>query len=1043
MNKVVLWAVAAAVLGFPLHSKANPIGFVSFGFTVGLEVEPGSVSVPLPLFREAGFAGISTNTLTVVRTLESGGSATTLETLIWAVGETDKTVTVVNQDHYVGGTITLTLSAAGEVDQTAVIDRVEDQPVSTVNPRFVGEPFTFGEWTMDLAAATLAVATTNVNACTLVFFTGALWCPYCMGMERDLLSTQAFKEFVRTNTIALVEIDNDKRDGSAPSLLRYAVYTGVTNDTRNGHSGAGYLSRHGITVADAEAVQARNRTVQAAWMLPGATRIGYPTLLMLRKDGSIAGRFSGSYRMTDNTVIPAVQSFDLGINMLRLHELLALARDPWEAGEEANGHTTRTAETLGARDSVTASLRAMDVKDVYVLRTAAGLRQTVAVSGPEDAAVQVAVLDATGQTVQAQSGSLTNGVAVTADITGTGVFYAAVTAGGAAVQVSNPNTTVRPYTLTTRFDLVVSEVAGTLALAPYAEDGTFVTSLATVSNAVYRFVANGAALTFPEGGFERVEGDLYRAVTGGDAALRLTDVSAGDTFTWQVLNPEVGGFTQAAFFGHTRVAFVQSVPFIQTTGGWTLIEKRSGALPPGVVAKVDQTAGKLNLTGVPIKEGSYTVVYKVWEIRGQKKVAGGVVQVSVTVAALETLNGAAAASVSSAEGAVIDRGSARLVGTLSVSVTKAARLTAKYLTRTGTVTFSGKSWTACEANGTVTAALSKGDYGVTVQMTSAGGLSAVVADPAYTDLRTVRLIASAWNTANQATGYVGYYTVSLAPSPAVGGPAHTGYSYMTVSLLPAAAKIGRVTYAGKLANGTSYSGSAVLQPAEGDTAHFSVFQRKASSVLAGLVSITANAKETYMTYPSVVSACGEAEPYWSFDSGYDETSFDSVFEICGGYYSSADSLLDFYALYAGTGPMVLMASGDLPESTAYGVPAALPFLELAVSESSLLIPSGADNPTRTRLSFTKATGLFRGTFKIPFVNADAEVKTLSANYAGVLLPGWTGDCGCGDEEFELPEKPFGMGAYWYVDKVPVSVGDGSRPMSVTRSYPIIMHKSAD
>jgi len=139
--------------------------------------------------------------------------------------------------------------------------------------------------------------------------------------------------------------------------------------------------------------------------------------------------------------------------------------------------------------------------------------------------------------------------------------------------------------------------------------------------------------------------------------------------------------------------------------------------------------------------------------------------------------------------------------------------------------------------------------------------------------------------------------------------------------------------------------------------------------------------------------------------------------------------------------MELMAYGDVPESVFYGTATALPFVGLAVSETSLRIPKGADNPTRIRLSFTKTTGLFRGSFRIPFVNALAQPQTVYANYEGVLLPGWTGDCGCGDEE--LPEKPFGMGAYWFRDRVPVESGGEASIKTVTRGYPIIMQKAAE
>ena len=141
--------------------------------------------------------------------------------------------------------------------------------------------------------------------------------------------------------------------------------------------------------------------------------------------------------------------------------------------------------------------------------------------------------------------------------------------------------------------------------------------------------------------------------------------------------------------------------------------------------------------------------------------------------------------------------------------------------------------------------------------------------------------------------------------------------------------------------------------------------------------------------------------------------------------------------------MVLMASGSVPESAIYGTATALPFVEVAVFPSSLRIPVGNTNPTRARLTFAKTTGIFHGSFIIPFSTAQGQTKTVSANYAGVLLPGWTGDCGCGVDEVVLPEKPFGMGSYWFRDWVPVGVGGRSQMVPAAQGYPIIMKKVAE
>ena len=399
-----------------------------------------------------------------------------------------------------------------------------------------------------------------------------------------------------------------------------------------------------------------------------------------------------------------------------------------------------------------------------------------------------------------------------------------------------------------------------------------------------------------------------------------------------------------------------------------------------------------------------------------------------------------------AEGAVIDvYDSSRVTGALNLSVSRSGWLTAKYRTKNRTVAFSAKRfWSSFDANGILTSAVSAGEYRLSVQMPGAGELYAVVADPDYANPLAASLLVSPWSASNRATAYAGYYTVVLAPETTAGGLAPTGYSYMTILLKNASAKKGKVTYAGRLSDGTGYSGSATLQPLADGTAQMTVFARKGKHHLAGLLAIDAYAEATRRDNPSAVSACAGVTPHWTRDTGHAETSFDMTLAVFGGYYGSADSLLDFYGLYAGDGPMCLLASGNMPESAVYGTAAEVPFLPLAVSESLLKIPAGTDNPTQTRLSFSKTTGIFRGFIKIPFESPAVRINKVTAMYAGVLLPGWTADegcdLGCGDPVPGFPQKPFGMGSYWYRDKLPVGTGPAVRNVSFTAGYPIIIDK---
>jgi hypothetical protein len=503
---------------------------------------------------------------------------------------------------------------------------------------------------------------------------------------------------------------------------------------------------------------------------------------------------------------------------------------------------------------------------------------------------------------------------------------------------------------------------------------------------------------------------------------------------------------EIAFAAQTAVAFEQRVPVLQTEGGSISVTRLSGTVPSGITAVYDKTAGALKLAGVPQRAGTFTAVYQVSETRAGRRVAGGVVQVTVTVSALGSVNAAATNTISGAEGAVLDTNEpARVAGILTYSVTSAGRATAKYRSRKGTVSFSGVNWSACDSQGVLTAVMGNGSYGLTVQLTPEGGLTARVIDPAYAYPLTATLVAPAWSAVNPASAYQGYYTVILSPSAATGGLAPLGHSFMTVSLTSTAAKSGRVTYAGYLADGTPYSGSAILQPLADGTAQMIVFAGNTKYTLAGVFVIAAQADEDYKTYPSAVTARGGIEPYWSCGSGYEETSYDIALEVFGGFYSSADSLVEFYAQYEGTGPMRLMADGTVPVSAYYGTATALPFMDMSVSDSFLWLAAGAANPTGVTFYFSKATGIFRGSMRLPFV-LPGKTSTVWASYAGVLLPGWVGaECqtGCADNEGELPPKPFGMGSYWYRDKVQVEGFGFNTLMSFSAGYPLVIEKVAE
>lgn len=942
---------------------------------------------------------------------------------------------------------------------------------TTHNPHFIGEPFGFGEWTMDLDEATNLVANASGDAFTLVFFNGALWCPWCLSWERDMLDGADFLQFAADNNIALVEIDNPRRDGSAPTLLSAEVYQGAAGDGRNGNSGADYLAVHSISENMATSVLQRNADLQVAWTTPGAERIGYPTLVLLRKDGSIAGRFTGVSVLVDGTSSPRVYSYDVDANMARLQELLDMAGEPSEAGEELNNFVASTQDALGLEDSQSATLRYVDTKDIYCLATETAARPVVTVQGAQNATVTVALLNAAGQTIQSQSGSLATGVTLTAEAIPADTVYAAVSARWTSSAAASTASTVLDYTITTEQirDPGVFGFVGTAISLPHIVTNVTVTvartgdgygaaslavKLAPGTTAVAGrdfadiFGVTGMPLTWAAGetGEKVIEIPLLASGTNTEdkeIVLQIVEVSGADYeeganfFQLSLKNSEAPFFTlnDTVFTALTQVTLDEVIPIVNTAGGRISVAKRSGKLPSGIRAVYDADAGGLRFTGVAKKTGEYTALFQVSERRGSKLAQGGTLEVTIRVVELGTVNPYGVKGFI-AEGAVIDPATKRVTGTVKLSMSLSGRMTAKFRGVNGTVSFSAGAWSQIAQDGRVAVRFSKRMYQLAVSLGADGTFEGQMTQTAdETEVpQTVKLGRVPWSKSAPAARYAGYYTASLSPQDVVPGAlAPMGYSFLTLSMNASAARKGTVKYAGTLANGTSVSGSALLATFSANQGEVAVFVKKRNMVLGAVLLIDADAVDTYVDWPSSVSSCGDTVASWTRASGNAATDFDMALDVCGGYYNNADTLTGYYEMYEGTGPFRLLADDDVPVSW-YGTASALPMLELVISGQTLKVAPESANPTGARLTLTKKTGIFKGTFKIPFVNASGVTKKVTATYRGVLLPGWIGDCGCGIGDEELPEKPFGMGAYWFNDR---------QTVTVKRGFPITIEKALE
>lgn len=346
-----------------------------------LEVVAGrSSSVEIPLVRMAN-TGVA-----AVNKLELSGAVTGTQTVNWLAGEKAKTpvVQIPAASAVAGKTVTVRLRADDNTDHGArTIRVVAEPPVSMANPMFTGAEV--GKWTMDLDAALDLTANGPSNACTLVYFTGALWCPHCIGFEKGVFETAEFAEWTVSNNVALVMLENLKRssndnnaepyavstvaNGAAPSLLSTKVGTYGTGGKYSA-SGAAYMSRNGITAATAAKTLQRNHDLGyfgGRFCAPESVRTGYPTLILLDKAGNVRGRLA---RREDDSAKVEDYYYETpkAENMKRLEAFLELLTEGDETAKFVS--TTTLSHEIGGSEKAT--LRVSQNKRFYKVSLPAG-----------------------------------------------------------------------------------------------------------------------------------------------------------------------------------------------------------------------------------------------------------------------------------------------------------------------------------------------------------------------------------------------------------------------------------------------------------------------------------------------------------------------------------------------------------------------------------------------------------------------------------------------------------------------------------------------
>lgn len=595
-----------------------------------LEAEIGTTGqVTIPLMRDEAVASVAASNR-VVAVYPDGKVVTNV--VEWAKDETEKGLvidipsTLTTPDAKIGLVV---LDDAGKVvGKTNHVTMVEQQASSPTNPLWLNETIDWGDWSMDLDAvkAKAGVGEAVLSGARLqaappggyafVFFTGALWCPWCQGLDAGVFETDEFKTWARDNRAVFALLDNPKRsetdqisaapyvvsgipNGQPPTLLRYAA--GTNSFLGRMMSGASYLSRKGIAVGDtntpdtAEWVLQRNHTLGyrgGEYCAPEAWRSGYPTLILLKRDGTVAGRFKG-YSENDAA---HDHEYDTAENIARLNDLLLLAED----GDERANYVTTTPNTIVC-GGATARTKMQINDSVKAFRLASTPNGKVTFSAkayasvdadePIDRELVLTLVQLRGDGTQTVLDCATNGTVTCAATAGAENLYLKVSAYVTAKKYGPASTVF----FAQAESLVTLEPAEVKAVYKPERDEV---ALSVQSNVCYRLTGMKEDAAFTEL-FEPVEGeaDLWTA----KATDVVTLTKDGEGISYQIWNPGTVGFV------------TKSASASESAGFYTVRLVRSGGMSGRAVAKLAFNAEKSTaLDNLIVLPGDFTEEI-VWE----------------------------------------------------------------------------------------------------------------------------------------------------------------------------------------------------------------------------------------------------------------------------------------------------------------------------------------------------------------------------------------------------------------------------------------------
>ena len=413
------------------------------------------------------------------------------------------------------------------------------------------------------------------------------------------------------------------------------------------------------------------------------------------------------------------------------------------------------------------------------------------------------------------------------------------------------------------------------------------------------------------------------------------------------------------------------------------LKKVAGALPVGV--KLVCSDGSVRLTGAAKTPGNFTYKFSIQQRRNGNLHEGPPITLAIVVHAA----GDVAAGGNAALGTVVkatlplylpESGGNVLKGILEFNQTAQNKIVAQYVGSKRTKTKFAGSWGGLSA-GVATASMSSRD-GMTLALTmgEGGRVFAALKDPSYpAELTTDEALAV--GSGSFASAFAGAYTVAISESLADAG---CGTGYVVVKKLTAN---GKAQWSAGLPNGKMISGSSMLTIDGDGNAVLPVFKYIAQDFIAATLCIRPNGSmldnlQAVAGRAGTISRWGHlAKP----ESVHDCTAY-------GSRYDAAKSLEAACVQLYGTNRLRFSVAADGFISGRYGALTSVPSGDVLVSSGGLSMAAPAAG---LKLTFTKGSGVFRGSLKAEFASGAANVK-----FAGVVVPGY---------------KPFAVGAAYFAD----------------------------